>query len=136
MECYKCGEPTSALGRLCKDCRQKGIKRCTWCGEIKVLEDFKKRTDTKSGRASYCRDCVNKKQKAQRLRRRKEKGLTDRERVWLIENHNLTLIEEIDELKTIVQERDAIIAAQHKVINKLRKVIKETLADRQSGQRR
>lgn len=35
-------------------------KRCSKCGELKNLEDFYRRNDSKDGRRSYCKSCKNK----------------------------------------------------------------------------
>ncbi len=34
-----------------------GTKRCTGCGEVKSLEEFRRDRSKKQGRFSYCREC-------------------------------------------------------------------------------
>lgn len=61
-----------------------GKKPCPGCGKVKVLDEFRRQKDTRDGRTSRCRQCLNAGRKARvqrsaRWRNQTERNLADRD---------------------------------------------------------
>lgn len=58
--------------------------KCSRCGEIKSIDDFHKRRDRPSGRASHCKECDRK--RGQEYRKKHQTKFAKNRRIWIEQN--------------------------------------------------
>lgn len=79
-----------------RNLRAEGLKRCTLCGKIKPLEDFKKLTSRKNGWEPNCRQCSNRYQRKWQHKNRDKinaynQNRRDREKIEMeLESNDIT----------------------------------------------